>query len=157
VDSTLGEGTTLAIYLPIAREMMDPGCPDEPLATVMVVEDHRPMNRLISSLLHKAGYKVLLADTGDKAVAKMKEQTVDVVLLDLILAKDSQARDFTFRQLHGLYPETPILVTGGKVEAEVLATVIQAGAAGFVEKPYIPTKLIQLIKRETLARKNKDS
>jgi ammonium transporter len=154
VDSTVGEGTTLSVYLPIAREMMDPGCPDEPTATVLVVEDHKGMVRMVTGLLHKAGYRVLAADTGDAAVAKMKTDKADVILLDLILAKDTQARDFTFRQLHALYPEIPILVTGGDVDSHVLATVIQAGAAGFIEKPYVPKKLFHLIKREALVSKN---
>ncbi|MDF3128505.1 ammonium transporter [Kiritimatiellaeota bacterium B1221] len=154
VDSTLGEGTTLSIYLPIARDLEDPGEPEEAEATVMLIDDHRPITRLVSGLLHKIGYKVLTAETGDRALAKMKETAVDVVLLDLILAKDLQAREYTFRQIHERYPEIPILVSGGEVDAQVLATVIQEGAAGFLEKPYVPSKLLHMVKREAMAKKN---
>ncbi len=153
VDSTLGDGTTLSIYLPIAREMMDPGEPEEATATVLLVEDHRPVTRLVTGLLHKIGYKVLTAETGEKALAKMKASPVDVVLLDLILAKDLQAREYTFRQIHERFPDIPILVSGGKVDAQVLATVIQEGAAGFLEKPYVPAKILHMVKREALAKK----
>ncbi|WFB37469.1 ammonium transporter [Kiritimatiellota bacterium B12222] len=152
VDSTLGEGTTLSLYLPVARENVDPGEPEEAVATVLFVDDHKPMHRLVKTLLHEGGYKVLHAETEEQALQCLEGNKVDVLLLDLILAKDTQAREYSFRQLHERFPDVPVLVTGGDVDALVLATVIQEGAAGFVEKPFNPQKLIRLIKREELSR-----
>jgi len=150
VDSTVGEGTKLSIYLRIAREIQDPGTPANSKSTVLIVEDHKPMKRLLQSTLHKAGFAVLHADTGSDAIQLMKTHDVDVVLLDLILSEDTQARDFTFRQIHTAYPDISILCTGGTVEPQVLANVVQEGSVGFVEKPFDLTKLLQLVKREAI-------
>ncbi|GEM_PF-483525 len=154
VDSTPGEGTKLSIYLPIARELQDPGAPEHPEGTVLIVDDHKPVKQLLQSFLHKAGFDVVLAESGNESVSRMKDQDIDIVLLDLILREDTQARDFTFRKLHTEYPDTSIICMGGTVEPQVLASVVQLGSVGFVEKPLDLTKLLQLVKREAILKKS---
>jgi len=154
VDTLPGYGTTCSIYLPVYREEEDPGTPEEPAATVLVVEDRRDQVRWLKAVLHGEGCRVLSADSADGAVEALNTGAVDVVLLDLVLANDTGPRDFLFRRLQAEYPEVPIVVTCGEVDSHVLAGVIQAGAAGYVEKPFQKERLTRLIKREALLSKS---
>jgi CheY-like chemotaxis protein len=56
-----------------------------PLALVLVVEDERSIARLLDRILSRAGYAVLLAQTGQEALALAIERQPDVITLDLIL------------------------------------------------------------------------
>jgi DNA-binding response OmpR family regulator len=55
------------------------------LGLVLVVEDERSIARLLERILARAGYAVLLAQTGHEALALAVERQPDVVTLDLIL------------------------------------------------------------------------
>jgi CheY-like chemotaxis protein len=153
VDTLLGYGTTLSVYLPVDRPYEDPGIPEDPVATVLVVEDKREQHDWLRAYLHTQACKVVFANTGDAALQQLEKYDVDVVLLDLVLAKDTQPRDYVFHQLKKAHPSLPVLVTCGEVDNHVLAEVIQAGAAGFIERPLPVEKLINLIKRETVLAK----
>ena len=149
VDTLLGFGTTLSIYLPVDRDIEDPGSPETPLGTVLVVEDKRDQILWLSGTLHGGGYRVLSAENGENARKLLKQHPVNVILLDLVLAKDSHPRDYVFREIQAEYPDIPILVTCGEVDSHILASVVQAGAAGFLEKPIKKSALLHRIKKET--------
>jgi len=151
VDTAPGEGITLTVYLPIARKISDPGSPEQPTGTVLFVDDHKLMQNVVSDVLHRAGFDVIVTDTVEKAINRMKESKTDLVLLDLVLAKDVQAREYGYRKIQEAYPDMPVLVTAGEVDAEVLSNIIQSGGAGFVEKPFNSAKLVRLIKREMIS------
>jgi CheY-like chemotaxis protein len=55
------------------------------LGLVLVVEDERSIARLLDRILSRAGYAVLLAQTGQEALALAIERQPDVITLDLIL------------------------------------------------------------------------
>ncbi|MDA3874938.1 MAG: ammonium transporter [Kiritimatiellae bacterium] len=150
VDTLMGFGTTLSIYLPVDRKVKDPGTPESPLGTVLVVEDKRDQAKWLTGTLHQGGCNVLTAETGEKALEHLKAHDVNVVVLDLVLSKDTQPRDFVFREIRAAYPDLPILVTCGEVDSHILASVVQAGAAGFIEKPIRSGTLLHLIKREVM-------
>jgi DNA-binding response OmpR family regulator len=56
-----------------------------PLGLVLVIEDERSIARLLDRILTRAGYAVLLAQTGAEALALAIERQPDVITLDLIL------------------------------------------------------------------------
>jgi DNA-binding response OmpR family regulator len=53
--------------------------------TVLVVEDERPMSKAINLKLSNLGYNVITADDGQKAIDSLKDQDVDIILLDLVM------------------------------------------------------------------------
>ena len=54
-------------------------------AAVLVVDDERPNRQLLEALLVAQGYRVLQASDGPAAIQLVREETVGLVLLDMML------------------------------------------------------------------------
>ncbi len=93
VDSTLGEGTTFQIYMPIVE--YDPTTTTSEVdemhfgngETILLVEDDESLLTLTQFTLEDLGYKVLMAGNGIEAleVEEDHEGTIDVLLSDVIM------------------------------------------------------------------------
>jgi ammonium transporter len=147
VDSTLGEGTTFTIHLRLGRDIGEKPVPEKPIATVLLVDDHEEQHELLGAMLQGAGYRVLHAANAVE-VASVQDEAIDLVLLDLVLARDRKASPQVFHRIKNARPNLPVIVTCGEADKDVLADVIRSGAAGFVEKPISTAKLLRLVKRE---------
>ena len=53
--------------------------------TVLLVDDEEIMQDVISKLLNQESYRVLTASTGEEGLKKLEEETIDLILLDLML------------------------------------------------------------------------
>jgi signal transduction histidine kinase len=94
IDSQVGKGTTVRVYLP--RTMAAPavrpadGCQNVSLprhdATVLVVDDDRDVRQLAVSCLENLGYQVLAADGGQAAIdIAATDIGIDMVLIDIAM------------------------------------------------------------------------
>lgn len=54
---------------------------------ILIVEDNRPMSQAMESKLKKAGFETDIAHDGDEALAMIKENDFDLLLVDLIMPK----------------------------------------------------------------------
>ena len=92
VESQPARGTTFQILLPrvsepVARptapEVLPAGAP----ATVLVVEDEPGLRKILVRMLEAAGHAVLVAETGDEAVARLREHPgpIDLMLTDVVM------------------------------------------------------------------------
>jgi CheY-like chemotaxis protein len=111
---------------------------------VLLVEDDR-INRLVNSrMVAKQGHEVLVAETGVEALSILKEETVDLVLLDLALP-DLHGTEVARRIRAGEVGER--VRSAGIVAITAYATEDQrsdaekAGMNGFVSKPFAPAAL----------------
>ncbi len=57
------------------------------MATILVVEDEKPLSSILGRALKKADYTVVFAYDGEEAIEKAKTMSPDLILLDLILPK----------------------------------------------------------------------
>ena len=57
--------------------------PSEPSASVLVVDDADDLRRLITIALHRAGFDVLEASSGEAALEIVESRSVDVIVLDM--------------------------------------------------------------------------
>jgi signal transduction histidine kinase/CheY-like chemotaxis protein len=94
ISSKLGQGTTVAVYLPRTTETplsRAPDSTDQPSfpireATILVVDDDRDVRELAVSCLESLGYRVLAADGGHAALHAITSGTpVDLVLIDIAM------------------------------------------------------------------------
>ena len=114
---------------------------DHPL--ILLVEDNATIRDAFSILLSDSGYRVLQADSGERALAVSEEQLPDLILLDLglpdvpgiQLAKTLKSRPST--------REVPIVaLTGHALDANRDAC-IAAGCAGYLTKPIDADQLLR--------------
>jgi CheY-like chemotaxis protein len=97
VQSKLGAGTTITVYLP-RRDAKLSLRPPEPAAlassgheTVLVVEDERGLRALVERILRNAGYTVLVAANGADALTLFDQHQgkIDLLLTDVVMPQMS--------------------------------------------------------------------
>lgn len=109
--------------------------------TILLVDDEEMIWDVISDMLSTLGYKVILAENGREAVEIYQNNPgeVDLILLDMIMP-EMNARE-AFFLLKKIDPEVKVLLSSGYVSEEDAQDVLNAGAQGFLRKPYRMTDL----------------
>jgi DNA-binding NtrC family response regulator len=155
VQSRIGHDTTFYIYLPRATDLGKPA-PMVPAAslgggeTILLVEDDDRVRALVSTMLRKNGFTVLLASAGDQAleIAARHRGHVDLLLTD-VLMPGLNGRLLSER-LTATRPETRVLYMSGYSDDEILRLGVKKAAAHFIQKPFSVDTLVHKI-RQTLA------
>jgi CheY-like chemotaxis protein len=87
IDSEVGHGTVMKVYLPVAGHVVE-----EPAATavggderILLVEDEEGVRRITARILTESGYTVLSAAHPREALAILGEGPVDLVLTDVVM------------------------------------------------------------------------
>ena len=116
--------------------------------TILVVEDEAAIQQLVSYNLIKAGFHVTCADNGEEALECLLQESIDCVLLDLMLPGMSGLEVCeTIRrksEKNGRY--IPIVMLTAKGEEEDIIEGLEYGADDYVTKPFSPKVLIARIK-----------
>jgi two-component system response regulator RegX3 len=110
---------------------------------ILVVEDEASFSDALSYVLTKEGYEVVVADTGDGAIATFDKVGADLVLLDLMLPGLSGTE--VCRQLRGRSNVPIIMLTAKDTEVDKVVG-LELGADDYVTKPYSKAELIARIK-----------
>jgi two-component system, cell cycle sensor histidine kinase and response regulator CckA len=146
VDSELGKGTIVRVYLPAvgagskeqgAKDVKTPGLqPGSVKGSILVIDDEEMVMELTGAILERLGYRVLEATTGKAAVhmAKTFDGPIDLALLDIKLP------DMSGKQLYPLImaarPGLKVVVWSGYALDGPAQEILDAGADGFLPKPF---------------------
>jgi DNA-binding NtrC family response regulator len=114
--------------------------------TVLVVDDERSIRELLGDTLEAVGYKSLIAEDYEAAENILKSTPIDVVITDVLLPGRSGVD--LIKAVKTNYPNIPVLAISGKNVSQ--AEIRQAGADGFLAKPFRIGKIEELIEK-TLA------
>jgi two-component system, OmpR family, response regulator RegX3 len=113
------------------------------MTKILVVEDEASFSDALSYVLTKEGYEVVVADTGDGAIATFDKVGADLVLLDLMLPGLSGTE--VCRQLRSRSNVPIIMLTAKDTEVDKVVG-LELGADDYVTKPYSKAELIARIK-----------
>lgn len=115
--------------------------------TIMSVDDSASIRQMITFTLQKEGYAVVEAVDGRDALGKMEGGTVDMVLTDLNMPNMDGIE--LIRELRGKaeYKYTPIVMLTTESSMNKKDEGRQAGATGWIVKPFKPEQLIAVVKR----------
>ncbi len=157
VESAPGEGTTFEIRLPsiatirprvrLSRRVSTPPPPLTVPATILVVDHEEMARRAAERLLSRAGYSVLVAEDGRRAVKcyMESEQPPEIVLLDLDMPHLDGDR--TFRLLRGLDRNVPVVMCSTHLDQTKEAALIEQGVECVIRKPYGEEELLGPLRR----------
>ena len=113
---------------------------------VLVVEDDREIRDMVTMMVKSMGYTVVTAVNGKDAFTRLREQSVDIVLLDLMMPEmdgfefcQRVREDPTLRDLH-------IIITSARDALEDKVRGLELGAADYLTKPFSLTELQARIK-----------
>jgi CheY-like chemotaxis protein len=151
VETHAGMGTTVRLVLPATRlddTPRDPVVASSSIRVVLVVDDEASVRAVTGRMLESAGYRVILATDGEDALGKYRRHrdAVRLVLVDLTMPR--LGGEGTFRALRQLNPELHIVLMSGYPEAEAMSRFGQAGLSGFLQKPFRPFHLLDVVRRQ---------
>lgn len=113
---------------------------------ILIVDDQRSVRLSLSKMLTVEGHEPDTADSGQVAQLKLREETYDLVLLDLHLDQDADGLEHLV-QLLKMSPGLPIILCTAQSSIETAVEAMRRGAMDYLEKPFTPDNLRQMLAR----------
>jgi len=147
IESKVGKGTTVRIYLPradgqaVGGAVQHEGLKTPPAAvTILVVEDDPDVREMIVGILSDLGYQTLVATNGPEALAMLnRDNSVDLLFTDIVMPAGMSGTDLA-RQASRLRPDLKVLLSSGYAR-EANQSRSARDDFPFIAKPYRPTAL----------------
>jgi len=147
VQSKEGEGASFTLYFSVTRKKR---AKDESLLpikeymgkgeSVLVVDDVEEQREIATGMLRKLGYSVTTVSNGEEAVEYMKNNSVDLIVLDMIMDPGINGRE-TYRRIINLHPNQKAIIASGFSETDDVKAAQELGAGQYIQKPYILEKI----------------
>lgn len=115
------------------------------MANIIVIEDHPPVLKLLSTLCRAEGHEVMAFDNGRAGLNAIRELTPDVVLVDRRLG-DTDGLD-VIREARESSPTTRCVMVSACSETRDIVTAIRRGACDYVTKPFQPEEITNAVNR----------
>jgi two-component system, chemotaxis family, chemotaxis protein CheY len=114
---------------------------------VLTVDDSQTIRDLLRLTLSQAGFRVVQANDGAEGLQVLEAERPDLVVTDINMpVMDGFGFIEGARKLDA-HRSTPILVLTTEGDAEKKGRARQAGATGWIIKPFSPVKLIEVLRR----------
>jgi PAS domain S-box-containing protein len=147
------KGTSIKVYLPVLEGQSVPEEEVLPLLvsqgteTILVVDDEKPILKLAERILSKAGYSVITANSGRKAVEIYKKQHKEIALVVLDMIMPEMDGGDVFRSLKEINVKARVVLSSGYSISGQAGGIIAEGARGFVQKPFTIYELCGAIRK----------
>jgi len=153
VESSPEKGTTIMVFLPVQEDQKNQK-PEGVIApkemkqgngeTILLVDDDAAQRKLGESILTTLGYKIETAESGEKALAFLREHTVGLVLLDMVMDPGMDGLD-TYENILTIRPDQKVIIVSGYSETDRIKKAMELGVRGYVKKPYRLGELVTRI------------
>jgi len=117
------------------------------MRTILAVDDSTTMRQMVSFSLRQAGYDVVEAVDGFDALAKLRSMRVDLMITDLHMPRLDGIELIRRVRSEPGHRFTPILMLTTETQAAKKVEGQQAGATGWIVKPFEPQQLLKVVKR----------
>ena len=143
VDSTLGEGATVVLLLPVAdavaptrQTAMVPAADWRGGGTVLVIDDEEDVRDIATTLLERLGFTVRTACDGQEGVDVFAEHPQDIAAVLLDFTMPNMMGDEVYALVRQLRADVPIVISSGYTAAEIPVPFQDDAHAYFLPKPY---------------------
>lgn len=153
VDSTPGVGTTFTLFFPATRKMVITGARQDlgeyrgTGESILVIDDVEQQRLFASEMLAMLGYAVETADSGETAIAKIREKDYDVLVLDMIMPGGMDGLT-TYQKVLAIRPDQKAIIASGFSDMSKVAAAQALGAGSYVCKPYTVISLAKALQKE---------
>ena len=139
IDSKPNRGTTIRILLPIIEADAQPtdiGAITRSGKNILIIDDERIIQKVLSSVLSQLGYTPFVAHGGVEALEFLArgELRIDAVFLDMVMPGLTGRQ--TFEKIRELWPELPVIVVTGYADERETIEMLDSGINGFIDKPF---------------------
>ncbi len=155
VGAAADEPPVEASAAPAAAPPSDTGTPAQPDTsqsdeiaapkTILTIDDSRTMRDMLKMALGGAGFTVLQAVDGQDGLNVLARQPVDLIITDINMPKLDGYGVIRAVRKDPTYNDTPILVLSTEGEQESKDIAKDAGATGWIVKPFDPDGLVKIV------------
>jgi len=142
-----GQGTTFSLYFPVTRKELakdkSPVTIEDYMGkgeSILVVDDVEEQREIASRILKKLGYSVTTVSSGEDAVNYLKDNSADLLVLDMIMDPGIDGLE-TYERIIELHPKQKAIIVSGFSETERVKKAQRLGAGAYVKKPYLLEKI----------------
>jgi len=125
---------------------------------IMIVDDEQPIRESLQGLFEDEGYLVVCAASGEEAMARLRKQSVDCVLLDIWMPGIDGLE--TLSRMLQQDADLPVIMMSGHATIDTAVKATRKGAFDFVEKPLSFDRLMVIarnaVEKRRLAHENAD-
>ena len=111
--------------------------------TILIIEDEEKISMIMNSYFEKEGYKVYQAYDGEEGLKIFNQESIDLVILDLMLPKLSGEE--IIKEIRN-QSKIPVIMVSAKVEEDNRVDGLRLGADDYVTKPFSPKELVERVK-----------
>jgi len=115
------------------------------METVLIIEDSRPMQRTLQRMFEADSLEVRVASDGVEGLESFRQETPNVVVLDLKLPSLSGKE--LCRSFKAEIPSVPIVVLSANADVDDKVVLLELGADDYVTKPFSPKELLARVRR----------
>jgi PAS domain S-box-containing protein len=152
--SDVNMGSTFKLYFPITRKDLVEADPFQSIEeymgrgeSILVVDDVKEQREIASSMLTRLGYSVASVESGEAAVEYLKEKSMDLLVLDMIMSPGMDGLE-TYRRVLKIHPGQKAVVASGFAETERVKEAQRLGAGAYVKKPYLMKNIGPAVRME---------
>jgi PAS domain S-box-containing protein len=156
IDTEIGEGTTVRLYLPAI--IPDPATAIEPVsearnelsvpeATILLVEDNMDFRKITRTLLENLNFQVIDCGTAEEALEIVCKSTpFDMLLSDIGLPGQMDGHDLA-KYAASARPGLKIVLMSAHSDRELSGGIIDHNVAAFLRKPHRKAELVKTLRR----------
>jgi DNA-binding response OmpR family regulator len=117
------------------------------LGTVLLVEDDLPMVKMYSTKLKAEGFQTQVAYDGEEGLKKIKEEKIDLVLLDLMIPKIGGMDLLEKLRADTKLAKTPVIILSNLSQEQDIQRASELGVKHFLIKSnYTPSQVVAVVK-----------
>jgi two-component system, cell cycle sensor histidine kinase and response regulator CckA len=148
------KGTEFELYFPVTREEAAAEEEEVPVAEyqghgekILVVDDEERQREIAGGILTKLGYIVETVSSGEEAIEFVKENPVDLIVLDMVMPKGINGRK-TYEEIIKIRPNQKAIIASGYAKTKEVDMAQELGAGKYIKKPYTLPKVGLVVKEE---------
>ena len=148
------KGTAFELYFPVTRKEIaaakEPADLNDYMGhgeKILVVDDEESQREIAIGILTKLGYHAEAVSDGEEAIAYVKENPVDLIVLDMVMPKGINGRE-TYKEIIKVRPGQKAIIASGYAQTEEVTAAQNMGAGKYVKKPYTLEKIGAAVKEE---------
>lgn len=114
---------------------------------ILIVDDSESIREVVSFTLENEGYNVLVGVDGKDALKFLDGRNIDLIITDLHMPEMDGIELIKNVRVMDAYKHIPILFLTTESQASKKMEAKEAGATGWIIKPFVPAKLLAALKK----------
>ena len=145
------KGTIFEVYFPVARQPIKDISSEKDMnnykgneETILIIDDSKEQLEISSDMLHHFNYKTKCVESGEKGIEYLKNNHVDLIILDMIMPKGMNGYE-TYLELKKIKPNIKVIIVSGYVKNILIDKALKAGVINYLKKPYRINEICKMI------------